>query len=366
MMKYEIVYDHNHPNYYYFELLGIISAIINKKSIRDELEKIVLKRGMEVREQLELFFKNSIDLENHIRANISFNFSGYQENGQEIADFLFKYRPNLDDFFAKTILYKDMLAAENVKDSEKLAILAFIAGEKFYNENWQDYPPKIDDDKELLRIFDNELSDSSDKFEIMKLYYDFELYYDYTNKLVEQAVKLYQEKVEISAVKINNCLANIEDQLKSDASKFFKDKLMLNVNDESVYKILASVYRVNSVTLAALNERHLYIVVGVHFFDIMQLIQKRSEFGTETIQDFLKCIADKTKLSIIQILKNERVYGSQLAERLNLTTATISQHMNILLGLRIVFIEKEKNKVYFCIDNQRLKELLDSVNSLLL
>ena len=65
------------------------------------------------------------------------------------------------------------------------------------------------------------------------------------------------------------------------------------------------------------------------------------------------------------MLKDNPMYGSQIAEKLNLTTATISHHMSTMLKLHLVYAEKKNNRVYFGLDQAHLKQMLDNVQKLL-
>ncbi|MDE6984152.1 MAG: ArsR family transcriptional regulator, partial [Lachnospiraceae bacterium] len=51
-------------------------------------------------------------------------------------------------------------------------------------------------------------------------------------------------------------------------------------------------------------------------------------------------------------------YGSELARHLNLTTATVSHHMNALLSARLVEVKREEKRVYYTANKKALEEVL--------
>ncbi len=61
----------------------------------------------------------------------------------------------------------------------------------------------------------------------------------------------------------------------------------------------------------------------------------------------LKVLADPSRIKIIRLLARETLYGKQIAERLTLSTATISHHLEALNSAGLLLLEKEKNIKYF-------------------
>ena len=80
----------------------------------------------------------------------------------------------------------------------------------------------------------------------------------------------------------------------------------------------------------------------------------------------LKVLSDESKLEILALLKVKRRYGRELAKELNLTTATISHHMDILTGCGLVALNKEMNRIYYEIDENAIRKLLEQIWELLL
>ena len=80
----------------------------------------------------------------------------------------------------------------------------------------------------------------------------------------------------------------------------------------------------------------------------------------------LKVLADESKLEILALLKERRRYGRELAKELNLTTATISHHMDMLTGCGLATLNKEMNRIYYEIDENAIRKLLEQTWELLL
>ena len=359
-MQYKISYE----PFYYYEAFMIIQSIINDQSIKEHLEKVVAKRGAVVRSELEPLFIDALALEDYIKGKLCFNLLGYENNGAEIAKFLFKLRGRTEEAPAAVFIRYEQLLKHCGIDNKRLAILAYVMEDRFFNENWDVNPPILDDDKAFFEMLDAELTDSAEKFDIIKLCHNFDPYRDYVTKLIDQVTTLYKEKLPIFSDAITACMNYVETQLNENSAKFFKDKLRLTINDELIYTLCPSIYFISACMITT-TRWDLHVIFGVHFFELSNLLANKSACEVENIQDFLKCIADNTKLSIIQMLKNGPMYGSQIADELNLTTATISHHMSTMLKMHLVYVEKKNNRVYFDLDQKRLKQMLDNVQKLL-
>lgn len=77
--------------------------------------------------------------------------------------------------------------------------------------------------------------------------------------------------------------------------------------------------------------------------------------------DFLKALADPSKLEILKILKTKDMYGQEIAERMKLKTPTISYHMETLVNLGLVTVNKESNRIYYGLNTDVLIAFLDAV-----
>lgn len=77
----------------------------------------------------------------------------------------------------------------------------------------------------------------------------------------------------------------------------------------------------------------------------------------EIVQMFFKVLSDKKRLDIIHLLSDRPCYVYELAEKLGMSAATISYHLNQLQGLDIVQYERYDHRIYYSLDKDRLREL---------
>lgn len=78
-----------------------------------------------------------------------------------------------------------------------------------------------------------------------------------------------------------------------------------------------------------------------------------------------KSLSDRTRLQILQHLRSKPSYGKLLAERLKLSTATISRHLEQLRAMDLIVEEKTDNYKYFKLNKREIDGLLKNIQEFL-
>lgn len=87
-----------------------------------------------------------------------------------------------------------------------------------------------------------------------------------------------------------------------------------------------------------------------------------SEFQTEFIE-FLKVLADKTRLEILNLLREEKKSSSQIQTALEKAQSTISQHLKVLSSKNLIVFDKINNIKAYSVRNQDIFKLLVEIKS---
>lgn len=90
------------------------------------------------------------------------------------------------------------------------------------------------------------------------------------------------------------------------------------------------------------------------------------EDNKETMLQLFKTLSDSKRYNIIELLSERPWYVYELADELNLSAATISYHLNMLLEFRLIKYERSDHRIYYSLDKERLKELLNKISKNLL
>lgn len=106
-----------------------------------------------------------------------------------------------------------------------------------------------------------------------------------------------------------------------------------------------------------------YTEVGLYVFRLSDHVKKNT-LSDSKILSGLKALGDATRLKIIHMLTGKKMYIQEISDVLNLTPATVSHHINLLLqeGLVCVTVDVEKaKKIYYEINPEKYRELGEAV-----
>ena len=79
--------------------------------------------------------------------------------------------------------------------------------------------------------------------------------------------------------------------------------------------------------------------------------------------EFLRVLADQTRLEVIDLLRNEKKTSSEIQAVLNKSQSTISQHLKVLTNKNLILFERINNVKYYKIKNSEIFKLLVEIKS---
>ncbi|WP_096187246.1 DUF2087 domain-containing protein [Evansella halocellulosilytica] len=77
---------------------------------------------------------------------------------------------------------------------------------------------------------------------------------------------------------------------------------------------------------------------------------------------FHKTLGDKTRIRIIALLKDGPLHGQAIAGKLKLKHPTITHHLNKLKQIDVVYQRRDKNTIYFYLNERKLTQMSDAIN----
>ena len=359
-MRYKMYYEPMYEN----ECLFMLRYIINGKSLKTDRDEMIKKRGSRYKSIVTRYFKKAIALEDYVRKNLKYNIPGYEETGKQMADFLFMESEGRDYIFADIIFAYHQHKQRGI-DNKEFNFIFTIDGDCF-TKHFGDNPdplPVIESNKEFFMLLDECSASYEDKLNGIRLYYKFELYHEYFAALVSHVKLLIQESWPTPNDEVTAFMNSLAARFDSEGEKYFLDNFNVGSLDDDMLHVYPSLYRVNSLTLWATYYTDISVFFSLHIADIVEFV-KNTDDNTSQAESFLKCLSDNTKLSILKLLKDGPMYGSQLAEKLECTSANISHHMSALISLDLITIEKQNNRVYFNLNGKNIIRYLDDAKGL--
>lgn len=85
-----------------------------------------------------------------------------------------------------------------------------------------------------------------------------------------------------------------------------------------------------------------------------------SEAGLESLAEFFKLFADKTRLGILWALSQSEMCVCDLSLLLKMKQPAISQHLKNLRQMRVVRTRREGKVVYYALDDEHIHAVLQT------
>ena len=80
--------------------------------------------------------------------------------------------------------------------------------------------------------------------------------------------------------------------------------------------------------------------------------------------EFLRVLADPTRLEILDLLKDSEKSSSEIQKKLNRSQSTTSKHLNMLVDNNLIYFEKKNNIKHYKIKNFDIFNLIDKIYSI--
>lgn len=111
------------------------------------------------------------------------------------------------------------------------------------------------------------------------------------------------------------------------------------------------------------------VMEGVCFYGLLTNTLSRSAKGELSKEEILICakaLSEKSKLDILLCLRDTNLYNLEIADRVGLTPATVSHHMQVLLSAGFVHADKKQGKVFYRLSPTGIRRFLAGSRQLLL
>lgn len=336
-----IIYQHHFC--FVDEIIALIERGVNRSINSEKLEQYAQKGENKKIERM----LNMID-----EIGKAFN-DNYKEN-----IYLFKYLQEDDEMSLASLLCYSYCNYED-QTLEK-QILSLRENARKYPQNFikvllslheSDSSYAIENENTLHQI-DCIPFDDSIKWKIWKIHTELEAFVELLCNILEYIypiLKSYQDVYEYYGKRYEEEINEVYEG--KDLYSYICLKAESKIEGVNAY-VYPSVGRMLSVSFIDSDSENVIFRYGVG------MINKLIEIYTvtqEQLFDGLKILGDPSKFEILQVLGEETFYGAQLAEKLHLSTPTISYHMQSLINARFVTFEKKQNRLYYRMNKKYLQ-----------
>lgn len=350
-----------------FEAAMLLYNSRNNESCRDLKHAIIKKFAIDP-EVLDSCFDAIIELSEHVTRSLSAE--------DELLDFLFRRHSGMKGCFAFYLIHNacrrtspsltaDLAALREMPKSMFFINLISLLQAEFAPE---DYDGEITNYGELIGFIEQMGIPADEKWDLCRFYNGFDHYRSALCDILAEAAKLYQEKYDIVRHYIGWFLSAVNEPLATGGADFVERNYRITVpgSIDTLY-IQPSIMMCNGTRylMNYTDEREDdYFYVGVLFEPLKEITQ------SSTLEDklcrTLRTIGDLRKFEILRLLAESPKYGQQLASLLDLSTATISHHMSLLMESGFVEIKRDANRIYYALNKKKLRDFIDELGSTLL
>lgn len=320
-----------------WEVIALSFSHLNRQVMEEEVVRELNKMGIDG----ALFYKT------HYGAILSY-----------MDDFSSKYVPHRDQDFlfgitnlgcmnflvASLIEHPNWIEkGEALEEKEIMEAFCDIFSDEMYNI---DVPPKLDTLEEKLVFLEKMDLTDSEKWKVLSVLQN-------PKKWTLALCELYRQNVPAFEYALANNRKQIDLAIATVADEGIKDSAFQKVLEQCG---IATIYPSVAAPLSVWggNDAGFYGVL-THYLYAFEGTQEQEK---SAMVAGMKLLGDKSKFEILYMLKNQPQYNLEIAEKLHLTTATTSHHMNLLLTQGFVTIEKKDSKVYYHFVPEKMKQLI--------
>jgi Predicted transcriptional regulators len=215
---------------------------------------------------------------------------------------------------------------------------------------------------DFITAAEEALTENSEKWLFLKTIYSLDMLIPKIQTILSPLVLLLKENEDILQRIHDFVLAQIEKHIEQDAISYLKDTWNL-IPEENLPLII-------EIRLMRFSELSFFRIGDTQILSFGICCPIFSEYNKNIPQDLvtsmLKALGDKRRMEIIRLLKQKPHYGNELAEKLKITPATISHHMDILIQNRLIVIEHDSTRLIYSINTNSVSKLLAQLKETLL
>lgn len=170
--------------------------------------------------------------------------------------------------------------------------------------------------------------------------------------LIQEYLPLYEELKKKYWKYYQEFVEWVDKKLLKDGINFLDDKLnFMNLKQYEEIHLNYSIF--DLITSHILEDGIIHIYIGLIFKMYVEDQENKNDIDMHL--NVYKVFSDKTRFEIIKILIAEESYGQEIAERLGITTATVSYHMDYLYATSLIFIKRKGRRLYYSVNKTQIK-----------
>ncbi|WBW97125.1 ArsR/SmtB family transcription factor [Oceanirhabdus sp. W0125-5] len=230
------------------------------------------------------------------------------------------------------------------------------------DENKNDLEEVYASNESIMNYIKHKEINSSLKWEIFCLLDDRKKYMEDFVGFIKEYSKISKEVESVRNKEVAEFNLELQKKLQNFGLEYLRN-ITKNIIDFEDFENIYISSSICNLLFIQVNEKEntCCVLIGT---EIKKYLEKNG--GSNTLENNLKIfknISDKTRFSIIKLLLEKDYYGQEIAKVLNITTATVSYHMNFLVLTELVHIERKEHKAYYSLNKNVLRNCIKFLNN---
>ncbi len=348
------------PNWEY----ELIECILEKDGKREE-EAIKARKFLMSRKEIEEFLTNIKEFKEKVLARVLPLLEEYPD----IKPY-FTISSAEEDNRARHILAtlasrRELIKEHTAPEIDKLMLDVFENWAKSISERDQNegHFEGLSDIVSFLKGLEEE---DSVKFRLIMLFTERHTVIPRLKEFIEKGIKILQEYFNIVQEDFDKAVTSLRD--KRNMEDYFDRLEVIKLGDVNGITVQPCIVPYNQLSIDWVMGESRDIIADTGIYMLLPDALETDYFRNDArLTGALKALGDATRIKIIHMLSGRKMYIQEMAEILELTPATVSHHMNILLQERLVSITVDSTnakKVFYEINSSKIKALGDAVKLL--
>lgn len=310
-----------------------------------KVEKSVVKLGRKISKSKKIDNKK-----------VEFYFKTHSIGDKDLSMSVFLYNPNI---FNEVNNFDEYISYIKSLDEKKILndIYIKMLKEKYGDDKAAFVVNNIGNDKELLikELIDIDYIEDVLKWSICSVTIDFKAYIDNFINLILSCRNSFSKELEALNSLIREWYTKLTIKVKNEGLSFLEHEFnTIKFNEyDSIY-----VYPrlIDSSAIDFWYEyKDLYVFLGPYVEDVLKTFGNDDE--EQWLLNSLKLLSDDSRLKILDLLKTREMFSGELAEKMNLSNATISHHTIGLQSSNIIKTIRRGSKTYYNINKDTINKL---------
>lgn len=235
---------------------------------------------------------------------------------------------------------------EDQRQSLTLALLDYVSNYSEVDVN----APKAS----ITEAVDHALATDREKWQFTRILDQMDTHIHRFQTLMTPVVQALREKEEMLQQLYDRCISYMTGKINGEGTAYLKIHCNFSIKNSPGIIIEPRVMRFREITTYN-TDRHQIVQLGVA---VTEHDGSHEELSRDKLAETCKAMGDKRRMEILMLLRERSYYGQELAEKLSLTPATISHHMEILMAQRLILVEQSGTKLLYSLAKPHIEAVL--------